>query len=197
MNAKPTPWAADDRIVRRALRILEQRARMPEIALDTTTSAANWFRLRLAELPHEVFAVAWLDNKLRLIEFCELFVGTTNFTGIHPREVVRSALRCNAVSGIFAHNHPSGDASASPSDIEVTENLRRALALIDVRVVDHLIVTAGMPPFSMADAGLIAKTNFEDCPWDRSCVRTANRNDGPPHRAEHTAKAAPKEPLSP
>lgn len=150
--------ARDDRAIRRALRILESRARTSGDRLNTISLAADWFRLRFAELPYEVFAVAWLDAQNRLIEFRELFAGSVTGTYVHPREVLRSALACNAVNGILAHNHPSGWRGASEEDIALTEELISTLLLIDVRVLDHLIVAGTAEPFSMARARLIGAT---------------------------------------
>ena len=93
--------------------------------------------------PCEVFAVLFLDNKHRVIGFEKMFYGTVDGAAVYPREVVRRALEYNAASVIVAHNHPSGVAEPSQADRDVTERLRRALDLIDVRILDHLVIGDG------------------------------------------------------
>ena len=131
----------DDRAVERALRILENRVREPGPLMTKRSFVAEWFRLRLGSHEREVFAVAWLDVRHRLIEFRELFAGTIDRTEVHLREVVKSALACNAAAAIFAHNHPSGYAEPSQLDIELTEYLQVNLGALGVMVLDHLVVT--------------------------------------------------------
>ncbi|TDR41161.1 DNA repair protein RadC [Tahibacter aquaticus] len=139
----------------RALDILEAQARKPGPALASSHLAAEWFRIRLSPLSHEVLAVAWLNPKLHLLEFRELAHGTLDRVMVYPREVVKSALAANAWAGILAHNHPSGDAEPSDADIALTHELQAALRLVDVKLLDHFIVTAAQPPFSMAQARLL------------------------------------------
>lgn len=146
---------ADDEIIRQALRILETRARYGERAsLSTPDVAKNLCRLKLGALEHEVFAVLFLDTQNRLIEFTEMFRGTISQTSVYPREVVKAALACNAAAVIFTHNHPSGHAEPSRADELMTGELKKALALVDVRTLDHLVVTAG-EVISFAERGLI------------------------------------------
>ena len=95
-----------------------------------------------------------LDTRHRLIEYAELFQGTIDGTEVHPREVVRRALRCNAAAVIVAHNHPSGSTEPSAADRAVTARLKQALALVDVRVLDHIVV-AGTMTTSMAAGGVL------------------------------------------
>jgi DNA repair protein RadC len=128
-------------VVERALRILEDRVREPGPLMTKRSFVAEWFRLRLGLHEREVFAVAWLDVRHRLIEFRELFAGTIDRTEVHLREVVKSALACNAAAAIFAHNHPSGYAEPSQLDIELTEYLQVNLGALGVAVLDHLVVT--------------------------------------------------------
>lgn len=113
----------------------------------------RYLKLKLNDYPYEVFACLFLDNKHRLIQYEELFRGTIDSSAVHPREVVRSALRHNAAAIILSHNHPSGVAEPSQSDIAITEKLTSALKLIDVRVLDHVIV--GDELTSFAERGLI------------------------------------------
>jgi DNA repair protein RadC len=114
----------------------------------------NYLKARLREFPYEVFAGLFLDNRHRVIAYEELFRGTIDGASVHPREVVRAALRLNAAAIIFAHNHPSGVAEPSQSDLRITERLKEALALVDVRVLDHLIIGEGEGT-SLAERGLI------------------------------------------
>lgn len=141
--------------IARALDILESRARKTSAVLADSHLAADWLRLRLATYDREVLAVAWLNPKLHLLEFRELAHGTLDRVMVYPREVVKSALAANAWAGILAHNHPSGDAEPSDADIALTHELQAALRLVDVKLLDHFIVTAAQPPFSMAQAGLL------------------------------------------
>ncbi|MGA7979509.1 MAG: DNA repair protein RadC [Chromatiaceae bacterium] len=122
--------------------------------LTSPDAARDYIKARLAGYPHEVFACLFLDNRHRLIEYEELFRGTIDGASVHPREVVRRALRANAAAVIFAHNHPSGVAEPSQSDLRITQRLKDALALVDVRVLDHVIVGEGQGT-SLADRGLI------------------------------------------
>ncbi len=103
---------------------------------------------------HEVFACLFLDNRNRVIGFEELFRGTIDGASVYPREVARQALHHNAAAVIFAHNHPSGDPEPSAADRAITERLQQALALFDIRVLDHFIVGDGQP-FSFAEHGLL------------------------------------------
>ena len=156
-NAAPVAAVREKQnlVIERALHILEARARIPGIFIDDTDTAANWFRLRLSESPREIFAVAWLDRRYRLIDFHELFFGTIDRSDVHMREVVRSALDCNASAALFAHNHPSGSARPSDDDILITTRLVSTLHYVRVKVLDHFIVTATAPPFSMAKEGYV------------------------------------------
>ena len=138
-----------DRLVARALSSLESRARKPGVELRTESVCSDWFRLKLAGYEREVFAVGWLDLHHRLIAFEELSSGTIDGTVVSVREVVKSALRHNASAAIFAHNHPCGSTTASSDDLALTEALIEGLALVDVRFLDHFIVTALHRPISL------------------------------------------------
>ena len=113
----------------------------------------EFLRYKLGGLEREAFAVMLLDNQNRLIEYNELFYGTIDAANIYPREVVKLALKTNAASIIFAHNHPSGDAEPSTQDKRVTQRLADALALVDIRVLDHFVV--GETCVSFAERGLL------------------------------------------
>ncbi len=127
-------------------------------AKDTMASpqaVRDWLRLSLGNLQHEVFVALWLDAQNRLIASEELFRGTLTQTSVYPREVVKRALMHNAGAVILAHNHPSGLAEPSRADEVLTSSLKQALALIDVKLLDHFIVTGGAEPLSFAERGLI------------------------------------------
>ena len=123
--------------------------------IDQPNAARNLVRLRLAHLPHEVFAVVLLDAQHRLLDFVILFRGTLQQTSVYPREVVKLALDRHAAAVILAHNHPSGQGDPSAADLALTRTLKDALALIDVRVLDHFIVAGPGKPTSLAEHGLL------------------------------------------
>jgi DNA repair protein RadC len=114
----------------------------------------DYLRLTLGNRPREAFVAVLLDAQNRVITQEELFQGTLTQTSVYPREVVKCALRHNAAAVIFAHNHPSGVAEPSQADQTLTDTLRRALALVDVRVLDHFVVGHGRVT-SFAERGLI------------------------------------------
>jgi DNA repair protein RadC len=124
-------------------------------ALASPRAVRDWLRLRLGHLPHEVFMVLLLDAQNRLIVAEELFRGTLTQTSVHPREVVKLALAHNAAGALLAHNHPSGVAEPSRADEALTQALKQALALVDVRLLDHFIVAGAGEPLSFAEKGLI------------------------------------------
>lgn len=144
----------DATIIAQALAILEERARYGDTLLSTPSIVRDYIRLRVGGLEHEVFGVLWLDCQNRLIEAEEMFRGTITQTSVYPREVVKAALGKNAASCILYHNHPSGLAEESRADQSLTGNLKTALALVDVKVLDHIIVTA-TGAMSFAERGLI------------------------------------------
>jgi len=122
--------------------------------LENPEHTRQFLSSRLRDYPYEVFSCLFLDNRHRVIEFEELFRGTINGASVHPREVVKKALGHNAASVIFAHNHPSGVAEPSAADQHITRQLTDALALVDVRVLDHLVVGDGQV-VSFAERGLL------------------------------------------
>ncbi|HHI93011.1 MAG TPA: JAB domain-containing protein [Gammaproteobacteria bacterium] len=123
-------------------------------ALENPKQTQNFLVARLRDYSFEVFSCLYLDNRHRVIQFEELFRGTINGASVHPREVVKKALGHNAAAVIFAHNHPSGVAEPSMADQQVTRQLTDALALVDVRVLDHVVVGDGAT-VSFAERGLI------------------------------------------
>jgi DNA repair protein RadC len=149
--AKAAQLVATLELARRGLHEeLRQRA-----TLSAPNAVRDWLRLRLGPLPHEVFIALWLDAQNRLIADTELFRGSLTQTSVYPREVVKQALAQNAAAVIFAHNHPSGVAEPSQADELLTRTLKQALALVDVRLVDHFIVAGNAPPLSFAERGLL------------------------------------------
>jgi DNA repair protein RadC len=125
-----------------------------DTVLNSPQRVRQYLQLQLARREHEVFAVLYLDSQNRLLKCEELFRGTLTQTSVHPREVVKQALRHNAAGVILAHNHPSGVAEPSRADELLTRALKDALALVEVRVLDHLIV-AGNATVSFAERGLL------------------------------------------
>ena len=149
-SAKRAELMAVLELARRALaEQLKERA-----AFDSAAAVKDYLQLHLAARPHEVFAVLFLDAQHKLIALEELFRGTLTQTSVYPREVALRALHHHAAAVILAHNHPSGGVQPSRADEAITQNLKSALALIDVRVLDHVIVAPGQA-LSMAEKGLI------------------------------------------
>jgi DNA repair protein RadC len=148
--AKRARLVAALELARRSL--AEQLAERP--TLGNPRDSGDYLRARLRHLPYEVFACLFLDNRHRVLACEELFRGTIDGASVHPREVVRACLRHNASAVILAHNHPSGVAEPSNADRAITQELREALQLVGVRVLDHLVVGAG-EPVSMAARGLL------------------------------------------
>lgn len=122
--------------------------------LSSPEHVRHYLSLHLTGLEHEVFSALFLDNRHRVIEYRELFTGTIDSAAVYPREVVKRCLASNAAAVIFAHNHPSGVAEPSDTDVRLTRKLVDALALVDVRVLDHLIIGQGVQT-SLAERGLM------------------------------------------
>ena len=148
--AKRAEIAAVMELARRAL--AEQVAAAP--VFDAPDRVKDFLRLQLAHLQHEVFAVLFVDSQHRLLKVEEMFRGTLTQTSVYPREVVRRALELHAGAVILAHNHPSGVAEPSRADEFLTQTLKSALQLVDVRVLDHLVV-ARSGVVSFAERGLL------------------------------------------
>ncbi len=145
--------ATEAEILDTARAMLARRVRRGR-ALGNPRHTREYLRLELAPREYEVFAILFLDNRHRVIEFLPLFRGTIDGASVHPREVVKEALSRNAAAVILAHNHPSGVADPSQADEIITHRLRDALALIDVRVLDHFVVTCDSI-VSFAERGLL------------------------------------------
>jgi len=122
-------------------------------ALCSPAETRQYLTAQLAGFPHEVFACLFLDNRNRVIAFEKMFFGTIDGASVYPREVVSLALKKNAASVIFAHNHPSGVAEPSHADEQITQRLKSALALVDIRVLDHFVI--GDEVISFAERGLL------------------------------------------
>lgn len=143
------------RAVERAVKALEDSAVYRTEAMSSPGAVRLYLKMKLASLEHEEFHVIWLDAQNRLIAFDALFSGTLTQTSVYPREVVKAALAHNAAACIVAHNHPSGVEEPSRADELLTRSLREALALVDVRLLDHFIVAGMREPFSFAESGLL------------------------------------------
>ena len=142
-----------EEIVEAARLVAGQRMKRGASFRDPKASSA-FFQAKLAGLEREIFAAVMLDTRHRMIEYVELFQGTIDGAEVHPREVVRRALRSNAAAMIVAHNHPSGSTEPSAADRAVTVRLKQALALVDVRLLDHIVV-GGATTTSLASMGLL------------------------------------------
>ena len=142
----PTPWQRLQKNLRRKFR--------KGSPLTSPTTTKQYLVTQLVEREHEIFACLFLDTRHHVIKFEELFRGTIDGSSVHPREVVKAALTCNAAAVILCHNHPSGVPEPSKADISITKRLVDSLALIDVRVLDHIVI-GGSDTVSFAERGLI------------------------------------------
>lgn len=145
--------ASEEDVRAAALRAVASQVRSGPV-FDSPATVKDYLVLQLAHLEHEVFAILFLDSQHRLIQYREMFRGTVNQTSVYPREVVKAALACNASAILCAHNHPSGQAEPSRADEYLTQTLKSALMLVDIRVLDHIVV-GGHTTVSMAQRGLI------------------------------------------
>lgn len=150
-QAKAAQLKASFELARRAL---GQELRSRD-TLSSPGQVRDWLKLRLGNQAREIFLVLWLDAQNRLVASEDLFTGTLTQTAVYPREVVKSALAHNAAAAILAHNHPSGVAEPSRADEMITQTLKEALALVDVRLLDHFIIAGNSPPLSFAERGLL------------------------------------------
>lgn len=137
---------------------LGERSAMEPVTRGKTYTSSHdsrrYLEHRLGARETEVFAALFLDTRHRLIEYRELFFGTVDATNVYFREVLRNAMSLNSAAIVLCHNHPSGDAKPSHADIELTKSLKRILEIVDVRVLDHIVVTANAS-FSMMEMGLL------------------------------------------
>ncbi len=146
------PASADD-ILEAARQVIDQKMQRGTL-FDSPATVKTYLRTKLAGFEYEVFAVLFLDARHRLIDYMELFRGTIDSAQVHPREVVKEALRRNAAAVILSHNHPSGDPTPSAADRALTARLKQALDLVDVRLLDHVVV-ASDGTASLAERGWI------------------------------------------
>lgn len=148
----------DDEIVDLASRILFRRLKR-EGKINSPLATVDFLKLKLGNYEREVFSIIYLSNNNEIIEYKELFFGTINSASVYPREVVKDVLRVNAASVILAHNHPSGNVEVSRADKLITGKLIKALSLIDVEVLDHLII--GNSYASFAELNLLTQLKQE------------------------------------
>ncbi len=151
--ALPNRKAVDDEIIAQALAILGKRFKRGDV-LSSPSAVRDYLRITLAGREHEVFVCVWLTAQNGVIEAQEMFRGTLTQTSVYPREIVKGALAVNAAGVIFCHNHPSGVAEPSRADELLTASLKQALALVDIKVLDHFII-AGASSLSFAERGLL------------------------------------------
>lgn len=150
-SAKAAQLKASFELARRAL--AQEMADRDSLA--SPGAVRDWLALRLGQQQREIFLALWLDAQNRLLDPQELFAGSLTQASVYPREVVKAALARNAAAVIFAHNHPSGLAEPSRADEVLTRTLKEALALVDVKVLDHFVVAGQQPPLSFAERGLL------------------------------------------
>jgi len=150
----PAKYAQLQAVLELARRALGEEMAKRDV-FDSPAAVRDWLRLKLGQLPHEVFLILLLDAQNRVMGSEELFRGTLSQTSVYPREVVKLVLERNAAAVILAHNHPSGVGEPSHADQAITQTLSKALALVDVRVLDHFVVAGNSPPVSFAERGLL------------------------------------------
>ena len=143
----------DDDIIAMATKIISKRFNRGK-SLASSEETREYLKLMLSHVEHEVFCAIFMDNRHRVLAYEELFKGTIDGASVHPREVVKRAFNLNAAAVIFVHNHPSGVAEPSKSDRQITQQLIKALKLVEIRVLDHIIV-GGTETVSMAERGLL------------------------------------------
>jgi DNA repair protein RadC len=152
VNGHYRPANADE-VLQQARHVLSRRVRRGA-PMSSPQAVKDFLRLGIGTLEHEMFTVVFLDAQHRLIAVKEMFRGTVSQTSVYPREVLKEALVLNAAAVILAHNHPSGLAEPSRADEFLTQTLKAALAMVDVRVLDHFVV-AGVDVTSMAERGMV------------------------------------------
>ena len=144
----------EDWIVQQAIVLLERRVFKAGPRLERPAAVRDYLRLKLVAEPNEIFVVVFMNSMHAVLAVEPMFHGTINATSVYPRVVLQRALQLNAAAVIFAHQHPSGTTEPSNADRVLTEQLKTALALIDVRVLDHFVIGQGTP-YSFAESGLL------------------------------------------
>lgn len=152
MHSQSFNYQSEAEVLEAAAGFIKERFKRSE-TFTSALDAQSFLNLRLGYQEREVFAVLFLDSQHRLIEYQELFFGTIDAAAVYPREVIKAALHHNAAAVIFSNNHPSGVSQPSQADISITDKLKKALDLIDVRTLDHIIV--GEETFSFAENGYL------------------------------------------
>lgn len=145
--------AEDDAVILQAIQLLARRFKKRDV-FGSPDAVKDFLRLQAQGLSHEVFSVMFLDSQNRLLAYDSLFRGTLTQTSVYPREIVKHALEVNAASVVLHHNHPSGVCEPSRADEVLTHTVKAALALVDVRVLDH-VITSDYGALSMAEKGLV------------------------------------------
>lgn len=151
----PVAMTREDRLIARAKKALARRLGAPGALLDSPATVRDFLTLELGEEAREVFCALFLDAQNRVVSFEPLSVGTVSHAAVYPREVVRRCLELNASAVILAHNHPSGNLEPSNADLDLTNTLKNALGLLDVRVLDHFIVGGAARPVSFSERGIL------------------------------------------
>ncbi|WP_238897631.1 JAB domain-containing protein [Achromobacter xylosoxidans] len=144
----------DDWIIQQAIALLEQRVFKAGPCLDRPQAVRDYLRLKLVAEPNEVFVVVFMNSLYEVLAYEPMFRGTVDSAAVYPRVIVQRALALNATAVIFSHQHPSGHTEPSSADRTLTGRLKDALALIDVRVLDHIVIGQG-EPYSFAESGLL------------------------------------------
>ena len=144
----------EDWIVQQAIVLLERRVFKAGPRLERPAAVRDYLRLKLVAEPNEIFVVVFMNSMHDVLAVEPMFHGTINATSVYPRVVLQRALQLNAAAVIFAHQHPSGTTEPSNADRLLTEQLKTALALINVRVLDHFVIGQGTP-YSFAESGLL------------------------------------------
>ena len=140
MYSTETAFEQENQLIAEAKHLLYTRLKTRDQVFTSPHEVRDYLRLQLAGQQREIFSCLFVDSQHRLIEYREMFAGTIDGCSVYPREVVKAALQVNAAAVIFAHNHPSGVAEPSQSDRSITQRLKEALSLMDIRVLDHFIV---------------------------------------------------------
>lgn len=135
--------ASELEVIDQALAILDSRLRTKGAALESPEAVRAYLRLQLEQEQCEVFAVLFLDTRHRVLKFSRMFTGTVDQAAVYPREVVKAGLSLNASAAIVCHNHPSGDATPSHADRQLTVRLKEVLGLVDIRLLDHFVIGHG------------------------------------------------------
>lgn len=143
-----------DEVIAAAIRFVEERAIYTAATLQSARETKDLLRLRIGDREREIFCVLYLNSQHELIEVEELFMGTLDGAAVYPREIAKACLRTNAAACILGHNHPSGTTEPSAADKRITERITTALGLLDIRVLDHVIVSTSSS-FSFAEEGLM------------------------------------------